>query len=117
MKQYVGIGIAGMGAGILNGLFGAGGGLVMVPILSALTDLEQQDMFAISVVTLLPVCVISLLFSTGWGQFFLLQALPYLLGSATGGILAATLGKKIPTLWLHRTLGLLILWGGIRYLW
>ena len=117
MKRYVGIGLAGFGAGILNGLFGAGGGLVLVPILSALTDLEQQDMFAISVATLLPVCVISLLFSTGWRQFSLSQALPYLLGSAVGGLLAATLGKKIPTLWLHRALGILILWGGIRYLW
>ena len=117
MKRYVGIGIAGFGAGILNGLFGAGGGLVLVPILSALTDLEQQDMFAISVATLLPVCVISLLFSTGWGQFSLSQALPYLLGSAVGGLLAATLGKKIPTLWLHSAVGILLLWGGIRYLW
>ncbi len=117
MKQYVGIGIAGMGAGILNGLFGAGGGLVLVPLLSALTDLEQQDLFAISVAVLLPVCITSLLFSTGWGQFSLTQALPYLLGSAAGGILAATQGQKIPTLWLHRVLGILILWGGIRYLW
>ena len=117
MKRYVGIGLAGFGAGILNGLFGAGGGLVLVPILSVLTDLEQQDMFAISVAILLPVCAISLLFSTGWGQFSLSQALPYLLGSAAGGMIAATLGKKIPTLWLHRVLGILILWGGVRYLW
>lgn len=117
MKQYVGIGIAGMGAGILNGLFGAGGGLVLVPLLSALTDLEQQDLFAISIAVLLPVCVTSLLCSTGWEQFSLSQALPYLLGSAAGGVLAATVGKKIPTLWLHRALGILILWGGIRYLW
>ena len=39
------------------------------------------------------------------------------LGSALGGSLAGLWGKKIPTRWLHRGLGVLILWGGIRYLW
>ena len=47
-----------------------------------------------------------------WGD-----SLPYLLGSALGGSLAGLWGKKIPTRWLHRGLGVLILWGGIRYLW
>ena len=36
---------------------------------------------------------------------------------AIGGVLAGMFGKKIPTVWLHRGLGILILWGGIRYLW
>jgi uncharacterized membrane protein YfcA len=43
-------------------------------------------------------------------------ALPYLLGSAIGGVAAGLWGKKIPVKWLHRLLGALILWGGIRYL-
>jgi uncharacterized membrane protein YfcA len=46
----------------------------------------------------------------------LTTALPYLIGSALGGILAGLLGKRIPTVWLHRGLGILILWGGYRYL-
>jgi Na+/H+ antiporter NhaC len=33
-----------------------------------------------------------------------------------GVLLAGIIGKKIPVLWLHRILGVLILWGGIRYL-
>jgi len=43
-------------------------------------------------------------------------SVPYLFGSAAGGFLAGMYGKKIPTKWLHRGLGVLILWGGFRYL-
>ena len=117
MKKYIGIILAGLGAGILNGLFGAGGGMILVPTLSVLTDWKERDLFAISVTILLPVCIVSLLFSKGWQDFSWIQALPYLLGSSAGGVLVGLFGKKIPTLWLHRVLGILILWGGIRYLW
>ena len=117
MNYYIGVGIAGLCAGALNGLFGAGGGMVLVPLLGRLTKLDDQTRFSCSVMILLPVCIVSLLFSTGWQDFNFLSALPYLLGSLAGGICAGLLGKNIPTLWLHRVLGVLILWGGIRYLW
>ena len=116
MKRWLGYAVAGLGAGALNGLFGAGGGMVLVPLLSLLTDLDEDQMFSTSVIILLPICIISLLFTRGWESFSFMQALPYLLGSAAGGILAALWGRKIPSLWLHRVLGILIIWGGVRYL-
>ena len=117
MKRTLGAGIAGFGAGTLTGLFGAGGGMVLVPTLSLLTDLKEDQMFATSVSVLLPICVVSLLFTKGWETFSFTAALPYLLGSLLGGIIAGIWGKKIPSLWLHRVLGILIVWGGIRYIW
>ena len=117
MKDKYGYFVSGVGAGILNGLFGAGGGLVLVPLLSKLTNIHENALFPASVAILFPVCIISLLFSTGWEAFSLQKALPYLLGSLIGGICAGTWGKRIPGTWLHRGLGLLIIWGGIRYLW
>lgn len=117
MKRWLGCIAAGLCAGALNGLFGAGGGMVLVPLLSLLTDLDETQMFSTSVIILVPICVISLIFSKGWEHFSFMQALPYLIGSAAGGVLSAKLGKKIPSLWLHRVLGILIIWGGVRYLW
>ena len=117
MKRCIGAGISGFGAGILNGLFGAGGGMVLVPLMGKLTDLEERQRFPCAVAILFPVCIVSLLFSKDWGAFSLPQALPYLAGSLIGGICAGIWGKKIPVLWLHRALGILVLWGGIRYLW
>ena len=109
--------IAGAAAGTVNGLFGAGGGMVLVPLLTALTDIDEQDVFPASVSIILPICVVSLSFGAMNGIFAWKEALPYLIGSAAGGVLAGLFGKKIPLTWLHRGLGLLILWGGVRYLW
>lgn len=117
MKKQLGAGIVGISAGTLNGLFGAGGGMVLVPLLTKLTDLPEKSLFPSSVAILFPICIVSLLFSDGWEHFSFLQAAPYLVGSVIGGICAGLWGKKIPSLWLHRGLGCLIIWGGIRYLW
>ena len=107
--------LAGSAAGIVNGLFGAGGGMVLVPLLCLLTDFKDDQVFPASVSVILPVCIVSLLvnFQSGLSgkDIFL-----YLIGSGIGGLLAGIFAKKIPTVWLHRALGILILWGGIRYL-
>lgn len=117
MKPWIGAGISGFGAGALNGLFGAGGGMVLAPLLGTLTDTDDSQLFSNCVAILLPVCVVSLLFSSGWENFSFFSALPYLGGSVLGGIAAGVWGKHIRPVWLHRALGVLILWGGIRYLW
>lgn len=107
---------AGIGAGAVNGLFGAGGGMVLVPLLTGIAKVDDDTVFPCSVFIILPICIVSLSFSLmktsfDWGNGF-----PYLIGSALGGLLAGIFGKRIPTLWLHRFLGILILWGGYRYL-
>ncbi len=106
---------AGAAAGIVNGLFGAGGGMILVPLLTALTDLEEREVFPASISIILPMCFITLGFYAENGLPWMTAA-PYLIGSTIGGVLAGIWGKKIPTVWLHRGLGVLILWGGWRYL-
>ena len=106
--------LAGICAGAVNGLFGTGGGMVLVPLLTALTDLEDEAIFPSSVSIILPICVISLFCSKNVDTLSFMSILPYLLGSAAGGILCGLLGKRIPTKWLHRILGILILWGGVK---
>ena len=117
MKKSLGAAAAGLGAGTLNGLFGAGGGMVLVPLMRTLTNAKEETLFPCSVVILIPICVVSLFFTNGWANFSAAQVLPYLMGSFIGGICAGLWGKRIPTLWLHRILGVLIIWGGIRFLW
>lgn len=113
-NKFLGPVIAGACAGAINGLFGAGGGMLLVPLLGLLTDLDEQEIFPSSVAVILPLCIVSLIFA---GNIPWLRALPYMVGSAAGGLAAGLWGRKIPTRWLHRCLGILILWGGLRYLW
>ncbi len=116
-KRYVtGLVLAGLGAGAVNGLFGAGGGMVLVPLLSLLTPLKEDEIFGASVAVILPLCIISLMATALTGPVAWNASLPYLIGSAAGGAVAGFCAHKIPVKWLHRALGLLIIWGGIRYL-
>lgn len=116
IKRF-GSAIAGFTAGAVNGLFGAGGGMVLVPLLTRLTDIEEDEIFPSSISIILPICFVSLGAMALTGQIPFRESLPYLAGSAGGGVLAGLFGRRIPVVWLHRVLGLLILWGGVRYLW
>ena len=108
--------VAGLCAGVITGLFGAGGGMILIPLLTTLIDAEDSEIFPTSLSIILPICIISLLFSLAQKSCSLYGALPYLIGSGIGGYLSGKYGKNIPSKWLHRGLGILILWGGIRYL-
>ena len=117
MRLLFSMAAAGGTAGIINGLFGAGGGMILVPLLTALGDLEDREVFPASISVMLPMCLVSLTISSLQQPLPWIDALPYLIGSSFGGLAAGIWGTKIPTVWLHRGLGLLILWGGVRYLW
>ena len=116
MRKYMLPAIAGFCAGAVTGLFGGGGGMVLVPLLTALTQLREEEIFPSSISIILPVCIVSLIIGCTRSSADFTGAWPYLAGSAAGGILAGKWGQKIPVTWLHRGLGILILWGGIRYL-
>ena len=115
-RKYVGLILAGAAAGAVNGLFGTGGGMVLVPLLTGLTDLEESEVFPSSVSIILPICFVSLFLSQNVHTLTFLNILPYLLGSTAGGILCGIFGRKIPVKWMHRFLGAIVIWGGVRYL-
>lgn len=116
LKNILCCALSGFGAGAVTGLFGAGGGMVLVPLLCLLTDLEEDAVFPSSLSIILPICLVSLSVTAITGSIAWKEALPYLIGSAAGGVAAGLWGRKLPTVWLHRALGALILWGGVRYL-
>ena len=115
MKKY-GAWMSGAAAGIVNGLFGAGGGMVLLPLLSKTTDLEGKEVFANCVAIILPLSLVSAVVYFLRGGSFAAESVPYLIGGAIGGVIAGVLLKKLKVKWLHRALGIFIVWGGIRLL-
>ena len=115
-RNYLGPILAGTAAGVVTGLFGAGGGMVLVPLLMALTDTKEDSLFPTSLSIMLPICLISLTSHAMLNPIPWKEAVPYLIGSGAGGVAVGIWGQRIPTKWLHRILGFLILWGGFRYL-
>lgn len=114
---HLGIGLCGAIAGAINGLLGAGGGMILVPLLGKLGDIEEDQIFPSSVAIILPLCIVSLAVTAQDVALPWQMGLPYLLGAIPGGLLAGIFGRRLRTSMLHRALGVMILWGGIRYLW
>lgn len=107
---------AGALAGLVNGLFGGGGGMVLVPLLVSRCGLTQQKAFATSVAVILPLCVLSAGIYLLRGSVDLASALPYLLGGLAGGLAGGRLFRRVDAQWLRRAFGLLILLGAWRAL-
>ena len=82
--KYTGILVAGLCAGIINGLFGAGGGMVLIPLLRRLTDLKEESIFPSCVAMILPMCIASILIYATKGPLLWQDALPYLIGGGIG---------------------------------
>ena len=117
MPQKLRFVLSGGAAGLVCGLFGAGGGMVLVPLLLRFCKLESRTVFASALSIMLPISLVSLAVCALSGGLPLRESLPYLGGGMAGGVLAGFFYKKIPTALLHRAMGLLILWGGLRLLW
>jgi uncharacterized membrane protein YfcA len=107
---------AGAAAGAANGLLGAGGGMILVPLLTAFAPLDEDAVFPASVSIILPICLVSLAMSPGFHNLPCDKGWSYWISAIPGGILAGLMEKKIPVKWLHRVLGIIILAGGVRYL-
>ena len=115
-NSKISIYLAGAAAGIAAGLFGSGGGMILVPALDSLTDLSDEEIFPASVSIILPICVVVLFSLWRNNTSNVVTAIQYLPGSVIGGLIAGVFGKKLPTKYLHKILGALIIWGGIKYL-
>lgn len=107
---------AGAAAGTITGILGSGGGLVLVPLLAILCKADEKTVFSQSLSIMLPICLCSLAVQQHYSATPLLELLPFLLGGAVGGGCAALVGQRIPTVWLHRCFGIIMLWSGIRCL-
>ena len=108
--------LAGGLAGLANGLFGGGGGSVLVPLLTRMCGLEQRRAFATSVAVILPLCLLSVVIYLLRGGLDLAAAWPYLVGGTLGGWLGGRLFRGVKVNWLRRGFGLLLIFGGVRCL-
>ncbi|RKI69142.1 sulfite exporter TauE/SafE family protein [bacterium 1xD42-67] len=106
--------LAGGLAGIANGLFGGGGGSVLVPLLTRYCGLDQRRAFATSVAVILPLCALSVGIYLFRGGLDVMTALPYLIGGTAGGWAGGKWFKGVKILWLKRAFGLLLIYGGVR---
>lgn len=105
--------ISGFLAGILNGLLGAGGGMIIVPMLSR-AGLEQNKAHATSVCIILPICIFSVCVYFFSGRISISETAPYLVWGLIGAILGSYFLTKINPILLKRIFGIILIWGAYR---
>ena len=114
MRPWMKCIIVGGLAGALNGLFGAGGGMILMPLLNGWLHLGQKEAMATSVAIILPISIISYtMFCINGGNVWR-EALPYLCGGILGGLVAGKIFRSASTKWLHRIFSMLLFLGGAK---
>lgn len=103
-------------AGVANGMFGAGGGLFLVPLFIGWMKMEEKSAFATSVAVILPLSIASLVIFLLNGENIFYTAFPFVIGGILGGLVSGKLFKRVSAVWLHRLFGGLLLYGAVRTL-
>ena len=106
--------LVGAAAGTANGLFGAGGGLIAVPLLIGWLKISEKNAYATSLAIMVPISAVSLTVYFLRGGLMVAGVGWYLLGGAIGGVLAGVLFRRIPVKWLRFAMAGFLLYGGIK---
>ena len=87
----------GLIAGVISGLFAAGGGMIVVPALIHLFKLEDSKARATSVFAILPMVIASGIFYYKNDYIDWNLGIKCAIGGIIGGVIGAKLLKKMPT--------------------
>lgn len=102
--------------GVVNGFFGGGGGMIVVPMLNKLFNLEQKKAQATALFIILPISLVSTIvymcnnsvnFSEGW---------PIIAGIVLGGFIGAKLLDKLDNNIIKGIFVFFMLLGGVSML-
>lgn len=107
--------LTGILIGAVNGLFGAGGGMVAVPMLKK-SGMPQKRAHANAVAIILPITAVSALLYMLRGDVTLSGAWPFIPTGVLGAVIGTFCLKKIPSVWLGRIFGGFMVYAGLRLL-
>lgn len=94
--------ILGLGAGFFSGLFGIGGGVIIVPGLVLWLGLDQHRASATSLTVIVVAATTAALSFAADGDVDWTAALTVLIGSGVAAFVAARAMARIPSVWLAR---------------
>lgn len=114
-KKNILTAVCGMGVGLINGLLGAGGGMIAVPMLKA-AGLEQKQAHANAVALIMPISIVSAVTYILKGAVTVSDAVPYLLPGMAGAALGTLVLSKISSPLLRKIFALFMIWAGVRLL-
>lgn len=106
--------LSGAAVGIVNGLFGAGGGMLAVPVLTFAAGLNGKKAHATAIALILPLCLVSTVVYALNADIDAGTLLPTAAGVLAGGVLGAVALKKLSVPALNFLFYGLMLFAGIK---
>lgn len=104
----------GIFAGFLNGLFGSGGGTIIVPFLEGFLKVDPKKSHATAILIILGFTLVSLLFYGFSGKLDFPLAFKVSLGGVIGGFLGAKLLGKLTFSAIHKIFGIFMMIAAAR---
>lgn len=114
MKEKLKLILTGSITGAVNGFFGTGGGMILVPMLRDYIKMDEKKAFPSSVAVILPVCLSALTVYMIIKGYSISDGMYFSAGGLIGGLIAANIFRKITPALLCKIFGLLLIIGGIR---
>lgn len=108
--------VAGGIAGLINGLFGGGGGMIIVPMLINFLNCPEKKAHATAILIILPLSITSGLFYLSFGALNLSVAIPTTIGVVVGGGVGALLLSKLSGRWVTIIFSVVMAVAGIKML-
>ena len=111
--------LAGLLAGTVNGLLGAGGGIIIIYALNKIVgekELDKNGAFATALCIMLPISVLSVLIYSSRGHISMEGFGVFLLPAVIGGALGGVLLGKLNTAFLKKLFAGLVIISGILLL-
>lgn len=106
--------LIGVVTGFANGLFGSGGGTIVVPCMERFLGVEEHKAHATAIAIILPLSLLSIAFYVWKTDVLWSVALYASLGGIVGGFIGAKLLNKLSGIWLHRIFGLFMMIAAVR---
>ena len=107
--------LLGVAVGLVNGIFGAGGGMLAVPILKR-NGLEQKVAHANAVAVILPITIISAALYLIKGNVTLSDSFAYIPTGLAGSVIATFLLQKFSNTLLQKMFSGFMIYAGVRLL-
>ena len=116
LARKVGAALLAVLSGVANGLFGGGGGMLVVPALGKCLKLEEKKAHATAIAVMMPLSLVSGIVYTLRGIYDLSLALSVGAGAAVGGAIGALMLKNVPKGVLSFLFNGIMIYAGIRFL-
>jgi len=114
MKKIIQSALVGTVTGFANGLFGSGGGTLLVPALQRFFNIETHKSHATALTVMLPLSVLSAFVYIRGDKVDWQVVLWVTAGGIPGGFAGAMLLNKLSSKWLHRLFGAFMIAAAIR---